>query len=104
MEQYIHTQSDQLELKTLDIAVGRVFDSLTPNPLLRNPTLVTGLVFGSATDLVVSHKLNRPVTGYIMVGSTSAAYLYTSPTANPNPKQQIILRTSAITTANILFF
>ena len=104
MEQYIHTQSDDLDFKTLDIAVGRVFDSIYSNPLLRNPTIVTGLVFGVATDLVVSHKLNRPVTGYIMIGSSGAAYLYTSPTSNPNPKQQIILRTNAATTASILFF
>ena len=104
MEQYVHTQSDDLNIKLMDASISRVFDSIFNNPLLRSPTIITSQVFTSGTDLVVSHKLNRPVTGYVLVNSTASANLYTSPTINPNPKQQIILRASANTTANILFY
>lgn len=104
MQQYISTITNSPEIKQLDEAVRRVFDSIYLNPLLANPTLITGLVFTSGTDLVISHKLNRTVKGYLMVGSTTAASLYTSPTVNSNPNQLIILRTNANTTANVLFF
>ena len=104
MQQYVHAATTDIEIQNLDFAVSRVFDSLMPNPLLASPTLITGLVFGSGTDLIVYHKLGRAVKGYIMVSSTAAAVLYTSATANPNSKLQIILKTSAATTASILFF
>lgn len=104
MQQYIHASTSDLDVQNLDNAVGRVFDSLAPNPLLNSPTLITRLVFTAGTDLIISHKLGRIVKGYILVGSTASSTLYTSPTANSNPKVQIILCTSANTTANILFF
>lgn len=104
MEQYIHTMSQNTDIKSMDSAIARVLDSIAPNPLLNHPQVITAQVFTAGTDLVVNHKLNRVVQGYILVGSTASSTLYTSPTSNPNPKQQIILRTSANTTANILFF
>ena len=104
MQQYIHAATDNQDVQNLDFAISRVFDSLMPNPLLNEPTLITGLVFTSGTDLVVNHKLNRIPKGYILVGSTASSTLYTSQTTNNQPKAQIILRTSANTTASILFF
>ena len=105
MLQYVHAATNDLEIQNLDHAVSKVFDSLMPNPLLNSPNLITGVVFASGgTDVVVNHKLGRVPKGYILVGSTASANLYTSPTTNKNTIQNIILRTSAATTVSILFF
>lgn len=104
MQQYIHAATTDLDIQNLDYAVSRVFDSLMPNPLLQSPTLITGVVFTSGIDSIINHKLGRAVKGYVLVGSTASSTLYTSPTTNSNPKIQIILRTNANTTANVLFF
>lgn len=101
---YIHTIANNIDIKNLDTAVSRVFDSIFPNPLLNSPSLVTDLVFLSGVDNYVSHKLGRPVRGYILVSSNAPSVIYTSSTVNDSPNLLIILKSNADMTGSILFF
>ena len=101
---YTKTTSKNGDIQSLDNNVGDVFDSIIDNPLLNNPTIVENLVFTSGVDLVVNHKLNRRVKGYIVIKANAAAKLYTSSTTLINPTAQIILKTDATVTLSILFF
>jgi hypothetical protein len=48
------------------------------------------------TDFTVTHNLGRPAVGYLVATKNAACDVYTSPTANPNPNTQIILRATVI--------
>jgi len=47
------------------------------------------------TDFTVTHNLGRAAVGYIVMTKSAACDVYTSPTANPNPTTQLILRATA---------
>lgn len=104
MEPYIRVAADDRQTQELDNNVNRVFQSLYSNKLLNNPVIVTGLTFVAGTNLVVNHKLNRPVTGFIPINLNAASIIYQSTTTNATPKTSIILKASANVTADILFF
>lgn len=59
---------------------------------------------GSNTDFTVTHNLGRPVAGYWIMQSDAAADIYTSPTVNPNPNTQIILRDTGGVAHLVIFF
>lgn len=101
---YTKTTSRNGDIQALDSNVDDVFGSIFGNPLLNSPTIIEDLVFTSGTDLVINHKLNRRVKGYIIVKASAAANLYTSSTTLINPTAQIILKTDATATLSILFF
>jgi hypothetical protein len=104
MQQYVNVIADDRQTQEINNNVSRVFSSLYSNPLLNNPVIVKGLLFSSGTDLLVNHKLNRAVTGYIVINSNAAVNVYQSSTVNLQPKAQIILKTNATATVDILFF
>ena len=104
MKPFVLPNCSTRDTQELCNSLQRVFNSLEPNPLLNNPNVIKGQVFGLGTDLIVNHKLNRAIVGFIPVNLNAAAILYVSPTTNPLPNQQIILRASAAVTADILFF
>jgi len=104
MIQYVTVNSSDRDTQELENSVLRVFESLYPNPLLNNPTIVTGQSFTSGTDLIVSHKLGRAVKGYIVINKNAAADIYQSSTVNIAPTAQIILKSNANVVADILFF
>lgn len=58
---------------------------------------------GANTDFTITHNLGRPAVGYILMTSDAACDIYTSPTANPNPNTQLILRDTG-GTAHITIF
>lgn len=104
MLQYIHTIAQDANVREMDSNVSRVFKSLYPNPLLNNPVIVKGLLFSSGVDLSVSHKLNRPVTGFIVINSNAAVNVFQSSTVNVAPNALIILQSNSNATVDILFF
>lgn len=55
------------------------------------------------TDFTVTHNLGRPAVGYIVMTKNAACDVYASPTANPNPNTQIILRATVATVALTIF-
>lgn len=57
-------------------------------------------------DVIVQHTLGRTPIGHLATKLSGAAAIYLSPTANPNPTTQIILRSSAVgaVTTDVLVF
>jgi len=67
-------------------------------------TWVTVATPGAAnTDFTITHNLGKPATGYIVMTKNAACDVYTSPTANPNPTTQLILRATG-STVNLTIF
>lgn len=104
MLQYINTIAKDADTREIDSNVNRVFKSLYPNPLLNSPVIVKGLFFSNGVDLAVSHKLNRPVTGFIVVNSNAPVNIYQSASTNIAPTALILLKSNADATVDILFF
>lgn len=104
MQQYINVIATDRELQELNNNISRVFLSLYPNPLLRDPVIVKAQVFTSGVDLIVNHKLGRAVTGYIVINSNAAVNVYQSATSNSSPTAYIIMKSNANATVDILFF
>ncbi len=74
------------------------------NRVKSTPT-ASGVEFTAAdTDVIVPHSLGRAARGYTPSNSSAGAVIYTSPTNNPSPDRQIILRASAPVTADLLIF
>lgn len=74
------------------------------NRVNSTPT-ASGVVFSAANeDVIVTHNMGRAAKGYTPSNPTGAASIYTSPTPNPSPSTQIILRSSAPVTADMLIF
>jgi hypothetical protein len=55
------------------------------------------------TDFVITHNLGRVPANYNPTMKSAACDVYESPTANPNPETQIILRATAAS-VNLTFF
>lgn len=104
MIQYIQTIAKDSDTREMDSNVSRVFQSLYPNPLLNNPTIVKGIVFTTNTDVQIAHRLGRTPVGYIIVNKNSNGSIYTSSTTNVAPTAYMILKSDANVTADILFF
>lgn len=104
MIQYTHTIAKDADTREMDSNISRVFDSLYANPLLNSPVLVKGLLFSNGVDLSINHKLNRPVTGFIVTNSNAPVNIYQSATVNIAPTALIILKSNADVTVDILFF
>lgn len=104
MIRYTRTITQSSDTREMDKNIELVLQSLYPNPLLNSPSLVKGLSFTSGTDLQVDHRLNRPVTGFIVTNSDAAAIVYQSSTANTAPGSVIILKSNATATVDIFFF
>lgn len=55
------------------------------------------------TDFTIVHNLQRVAVGYLIMTKSAACDVYTSPTVNPNPTTQIILRATTGTTTLSIF-
>lgn len=104
MLRYTSTIANDAVTRELDSNISRVFQSLYPNPLLNNPVIVKGLLFSTGVDLSIDHKLNRPVTGYIVINANADVNIFQSSTVNIAPTALIILKSNADATVDILFF
>lgn len=104
MLRYTNTIAKDADTREIDSNVSRVFQSLYTNPLLNDPVIVKGLLFSNGIDLVVSHKLNRPVTGFIVINSNAPVNIFQSSTANNAPTALILLKSNADAIVDILFF
>lgn len=75
------------------------------NNRLKTTPAASGVAFKTAdTDVVVQHGLGRASKGFTPSNPTAGAVIYLSPTKNPNPETQVILRASAPVTADLLIF
>ncbi len=70
------------------------FGNPTSGPANINGVWITTTTPAAANaDFTVTHNLGRPAVGYILMQSiNNAGDIYTSPTANPSPNTQLILR------------
>lgn len=80
------------------------FSSIEKNPLLGNLNIIKSVVLSSGVDTYVDHKLNRAVTGWIIINKNGFGDVKQSSTTNPVPKSSIILQSNATITVDILFF
>jgi hypothetical protein len=55
------------------------------------------------TDFTITHNLGRAAVGYMVMTKNAAGNIYTSPTANPNPTTQLILRASVASLGLTIF-
>ena len=104
MIRYVNTIAQDANLREMDSNVSRVFNSLYSNPLLNNPTIIKGLSFIEGVDLSVTHRLGRPVVGFIVINSSTAVNIFQSDTINIAPSALIILKSNADAIVDILFF
>lgn len=80
------------------------FGNPTSGPANINGVWVTVTTPGAAnTDFTITHNLGRAAVGYIIMTKNAACDVYTSPTANPNPTTQLILRATGTTVALTIF-
>ncbi len=104
MQEYVSVNTNNRDVQNMDDAVSRVFNSLKSNPLLGNISIVKSQIFTSGADLNVSHKLGKAITGFIVINSNAAANVYQSGTLNIAPTAQVLLKSNANVTADLLFF
>jgi hypothetical protein len=57
----------------------------------------------TTTDTIIAHGLGRPYKGYSVVSSSAAGVVTTSPTANLDQANVIILRASTAGTYGLVF-
>jgi hypothetical protein len=55
------------------------------------------------TDFTITHNLGYPVNGIDMKLKNAACDIYTSPTVNPNPNTQFILRATGVSVSLTMF-
>lgn len=90
------------DLAGLQDSLKNVFNTIL-NLKLLDYVIVEDVVIGT-TDTFVSHKLGRPVIGYIIIRRNAGTSIWESVTLNKAPSSVIILRSSATVTTTILFF
>lgn len=104
MQQYVTINSNNRDVQNMEDSVLRVFNSLYNNPLLNGPSIIKSQTFVANVDLIVNHKLSKPVTGFIVINSDAPAIVYRSSSVNIAPAAQIILKSTVNATVDFLFF
>jgi len=82
-------------------AISSVFARL--GSIVTNTKIVPVAFTAGATDVIVAHGLGFAVTSWDVVDLDANAVVYRSPTSNPLPQRQIILRASAACNAKVRF-
>lgn len=90
------------DLSDLQDSLKNVFNTIL-NLKLLDYTIVKDVVITTA-DTFVSHKLSRPVIGYIFIRKNAGVTIWESTTLNKANSSVIILKSSATVTTTILFF
>lgn len=104
MQEYTRVIAKDKDTRELDSNVSRVFESIKDNPLLGTLKIIKGLTFISGIDQTVSHKLGKPVAGFIITNSNAAVNVFQSTVKNIAPTTGIILQSNANAIVDILFF
>lgn len=80
------------------------FGSPTAGPLNINGVWATPTTPGTPnTDFTITHNLGRQAVAYLICAKNAACDVYVSPSANPNPTTQLILRATVANVALTLF-
>lgn len=69
---------------------------------IKNASTVTVNVL--TTDTVVQHGLGRVPNGYLIIDRDGAGVVFTSPSSNPSPESQLILRASVAVNVKVMVF
>lgn len=104
MQQYVTVNSKDRDVQNMEDSVLRVFTSLYSNPLLNGPTIIKSQRILTGVDNTVFHKLLRPVLGFLVINIDAPAIVYQSSSKNIAPTTQILLKSNADVTVDILFF
>lgn len=84
-------------------AMETCWNSILLNPLLQNINIVSNISISTA-DNHITHGLNRPFVGWIVIRNNANITVYESTTANNLTSAIIILKASGSGTISILFF
>ena len=103
MKQYKRVLQDDITLNRIQDSVEDFVGSII-FPYLPGINIIKNVFINSIKDNYVSHKLNRPLLGYIIINRNVNTVIYTSGTANANENLYIILRAPSDVTVDILFF
>ena len=101
---YNRVNPENPDVQRMENSLIATFNSIEKNPILGTVVIVKTVVLTSGTDTYVNHKLNRNVTGWIIINKNGFGDVKVSSTSNPIPTSSIILQSNATITVDILFF
>ena len=101
---YNRANPENADVQRMENSLVATFASIEKNPLLGTLNIVKSVVLSSGVGTYVDHKLNRTVTGWVIINKNGFGDVKQSSTANPIPTSSIILQSNATITVDILFF
>ena len=66
--------------------------------------LITGQDLASGTTSIISHKLGRPIKGWVVVGKNAAQHVYDVQSSNDNPDKFLYLTAGGTVTVDLWVF
>tara|TARA_Y100000296_G_C4979924_1_gene160087 strand:+ start:70 stop:387 length:318 start_codon:yes stop_codon:yes gene_type:complete len=66
--------------------------------------LITDQDLASGTTSIISHKLGRPIRGWIVVGKNAAQHVYDVQSSNENPEKFLYLTAGGTVTVDLWVF
>lgn len=94
--------TENYELETIQSNASATFDSITSNPLL-NGIILKDIALISG-DTTINHKLNKNLSGWMIIGQTAAADIFDKQSSNNLKNRTLVLNSSAICTVSIYVF
>ena len=84
----------------------RLQDTLMPvmDASILDGLLITGQDLASGTTSIISHKLGRPIKGWIVVGKNAAQHVYDVQSSNDNPEKFLYLTAGGAVTVDLWVF
>ena len=84
----------------------RLQDALMPvmDSSILDGILITGQDLASGTTSIISHKLGRPIKGWVVVGKNAAQHVYDVQSSNDNPDKFLYLTAGGTVTVDLWVF
>jgi hypothetical protein len=84
----------------------RLQDALLPvmDASIIDGLLITDQDLVSGTTSIISHKLGRPIRGWIVVGKNAAQHVYDVQSSNENPEKFLYLTAGGTVTVDLWVF
>jgi len=90
---FLKVVSKDQDLNRVQDNVDKAFQDLDKRTAMKSNVIEDVAV--SVNDTIINHGLGRQCKYYVIIQSNADVSVYTSPTVNLNPKNQIILRANA---------
>lgn len=94
--------ADNNDLGRIQDFITQAFISISDQISIKNAVIVRAAV--GTSDVIVNHGLGRVPAGYIVIDRDAASVVFTSPTSNPSPESQLILRANSSVNVKVMVF